>query len=248
MANPIETVLSIVTGASSAPGMMTQIEAVLARRPVWIAQLAARELAHGARATAPLWRFVRVPGPMSTIAMRGTSMVATTAGATGLATTLGIPIAVAVGSWVMLGSGYYRARQEIKAKGFMRGFAQGFTAGVLKWEWGHVYNILFIKNIVRTNVWDGVMDREEALGYNKGLHMGFAAGEGAEKTFIYDPRGATRETIPVGKNYRIALRKLAGITAAGDWSRNDDEKRLQQRNYVIELASAGLKHGLIVPE
>jgi hypothetical protein len=52
----------------------------------------------------------------------------------------------------------------------------------------------------------------------------------------------------VRKAYRIALRRLAGRHDAGAWSQNADEARLQQSGYVIELAAAGVRHGLILAE
>jgi len=84
------------------------------------------------------------------------------------------------------------------------------------------------------------MDREEALGYNEGLIKGWAAGSGVPHRFMRDQE--------VRKAYRIALRRLADRTISGSWSRDADEARLQQWSYVVDLAAAGMREGLIVPD
>lgn len=218
---------------------------VLRQRPIWAVQQATLLFAQQSASTAPLWRWVRLPGPLYGAAARGTSMAATVSGAGGLAVTLGIPIVVAVGVWVMLGSGYYQARKEIRRKGFMTGFSHGFTTGVLKWSWDLAVAHLAKPFVIRTNAFDPVMDREEALGYNEGLTKGWAVGSAVWETF-YDSR--LDKVVDKKKSYRIALRRLAGRHDSGEWSRNWDEARLQQDNYVIELAGAGIRNGLIVPE
>jgi hypothetical protein len=231
--------------AASGGAMQGWMEMVLARRPVWAAQLATLKFAALSAETAPLWRWVRLPGPNYTVAFRGTSMVATVSGVTSLAVTLGIPIVVAVGVWVMLGAGLYQARKEIRRKGFMSGFSQGFTMGVLKWTWDQAVTRFAKRFVIRRNAFDPVMDREEALGYNEGLTKGWAAGSAVPETF-FDAN--SNKVIDKKKAYSIALRRLAGRYDSGPWSRNPDEARLQQVAYVIELAAAGLRQGLIVPE
>jgi hypothetical protein len=145
-----------------------------------------------------------------------------------------IPVVVAIGVWVALGSGYYQARQIIKQKAAMSGFARGFVAGVLKWRGSHVVNILAQRYVVRTNTVDPDADVIEANAFNDGLVKGFALGSSASDD--------------AKKGYRIHLRKLAGISAAGDWSRNADEAHLQQSNYVVYLASAAMRYGVIKAE
>lgn len=250
MADPFaDTLLAAVSAAeataASGGAIGSWIEMVLARRPVWVAQEAAALFARQSASTAPLWRWVRVSGPLRTVAMRGTSMAVTVSGAGGLAVTLGIPLVVAIGTWVMLGSGYYQARKEIRKKGFMTGFSQGFTMGVLKWTWHQAVSRFGKPFVIRTNAWDSVMDREETMGYNEGLIKGWGAGSAVPETF-YD--AASDKLVDKKKAYRIALRRLAGITAHGEWSTNWDEAALQQSNYVIYLAGAGVRHGLIVAE
>jgi hypothetical protein len=221
------------------------IEMVLARRPIWAAQAAALEFAKDSAATAPLWRWVQVAGPLRVEAVRGTSLAATTSGVASLALTLGVPLVAAVGVWVMLGSGYYQARKEIRRKGFMSGFSQGFTMGVLKWDWHQAVQRFAKRFVIRRNAFDSVMDREEALGYNEGLIKGWAAGSAVWEKY-YDAR--LGKVVDKKKAYRIALRRLADRHDSSPWSANEDMARLQQVDYVINLAAAGLKHGLIVPE
>jgi hypothetical protein len=50
------------------------------------------------------------------------------------------------------------------------------------------------------------------------------------------------------KVFRTNLRNLAHPQHTGDWSRNPDMARTQQSHYVIELAGAGIRYGLIVAE
>lgn len=77
------------------------------------------------------------------------------------------------------------------------------------------------------------MDSIRVTAYNGGLKTGYRAGSAL-------PAAAK-------KAYRITLRKLANRHDAGQWSKNEDQARLQQVDYVIALASAGLRHGFISP-
>jgi hypothetical protein len=234
---------AVETVESNGGRVMSFVEFVLARRPVWLAQAAAAEFARQAASTAPLWRWVSVAGPQFVETVQGTSMAATASSVAGLATTLGIPIVVAAGSWVMLGAGYYQARQEIRRAGFMSGFSHGFTTGVLNWSFGQAVRLFVKRFVIRRNKFDTVMDREEALGYNEGLIKGWGVGSGVpEKLFAH------RSNQEKKKAYRIALRRLAKRHDSGPWSANEDMARLQQSGYVIELAAAGLRRGLIVPQ
>lgn len=206
----------------------------IARRPVWIEQIAARELAPLAARTAPIWRWVRIAGPMSDVVVRGTSGVATLGGAGSLALTAGVPIVVAAGVWVMLGSGYYQARQIARKNGVLTGFAQGFTMGILNWKWEQAVSRFGKRFVVNPNTFDPQASKEEAMGYNEGLVAGYAAGYASSDD--------------MKKAFRITLRKLAGRTDSGDWSRNSDVAYQQQTSYVIQLSGAGRGKGLFVQE
>jgi hypothetical protein len=214
--------------------MAEAIGKMIMRRPIWIEQVAAHELAAVGSRTAPLWRWVRIAGPLGDVAARGTSVGATVGGAGSLALTLGVPIVVAAGVWVMLGSGYYQARQIAKKRGVMSGFSQGFTTGVLRWNWEHAVTRFGKPYVVNANAFDPGATRQETIGFNEGLVAGFAAGN------------ATSDE--QAKSFRIALRKLAGRTDAGDWSRDSDVARLQQVSYVTALAGAGVRYGLFVSD
>jgi hypothetical protein len=122
----------------------------------------------------------------------------------------------------------------------MSGFSHGFVTGVLDWGYHHAINLFAKRFVIRKNRFDPVMDREEALGYNEGLIKGWGAGAGVPHRFMRDKE--------VRKAYRIALRRLADRRPSGPWSRNADEARLQQWSYVVDLAAAGMREGLIVPE
>src|SRR5262245_12501111 len=150
-----DTLRAAVETVESAGGqVMNFVEFVLARRPVWLAQAAAAEFARQAASTAPLWRWVSVAGPQFVEAGYGTSMAATVASVTGLATTLGIPIVAAAGTWVMLGAGYYQARQEVRRAGFMSGFSHGVTTGGLHWNFGQVVRVLDERTVNRAKKHD----------------------------------------------------------------------------------------------
>jgi hypothetical protein len=187
-----------------------------------------------AASIAPAWRVVNFQTVWSAYLGQFGTFTAATMSGMGAAAAGAIPVAAAVGTWVALGSGYYEARQIVKQKAALSGFADGFVAGILEWKGPQVANILGVRSVMRKNSFDSEADVFEAKGYNEGLTKGFALGSVA-------PADAK-------KVYRIHLRRLAGIRASGAWSRNADEARSQQRNYVKFLAIAGLKHGIIKAE
>lgn len=165
-----------------------------------------------------------------TVASGGT-LVGT--GAAGAVAAGAIPVVTMVGVWVALGSGYYQAREQAKVEESRSGFAHGFVMGVLEWQWHHLVG-LFRRPFLRINKFDEAMDRIRVVSYHGGLKAGFGAGSAL-------PADAR-------KAYRIELRRLAGRRDSGAWSRNADVARNQQISYVIELASAGMRKGLIAPQ
>jgi hypothetical protein len=270
----VETLESI--GAQTGIKILTVGEIARRVMPRALAWRAAQEFMTHARAVTPLWRWVAAETPVAgqnlAVAARGTSL----AGVGGLALTLGVPIVVAVGSWVILGSGYYQARKEVRRKGFMTGFSHGFVTAVHKWTYDQTIDVFLKRFVIRTNVWDPVMDREEALGYNEGLIKGWGVGDAVPENFIrykrffpspYSGKNTSNEwvsdrelaskkdrigMVPVKvdkkKSMRIALRRIAENNFTGSWSRNEDEKYQQQSSYVRDLGGKGLLRGLIVPE
>jgi len=230
--------------AASGGAMQSWINMVMSKRPTWVAQQAASEYAKQSASTAPLWRWARVKGPQWNESVRGTSMRATVRGGGDLGMTLGIPVVVAIGVWVMLGANYMLARQEVRRKGFMRGFSQGFTTGILDWKWEQAVRLFAMPFAIRRNSFAPELDREEAMSFNEGLIKGWATGNAVPNNFIMDHLSEKDKK----KIYRIALRQLANRHDSAAWSKDQDEARNQQISYVIQLAGAGLKNGMIVPE
>ncbi|MGI6419859.1 MAG: hypothetical protein ACOX1P_29845 [Thermoguttaceae bacterium] len=153
-------------------------------------------------------------------------------GAAGAVAALAVPVVGMVGVFAALGSGYQEARNQARNENTISGFAQGFVTGILDWQWHHAAS-RFGRRYLRINAADEAMDSIRVTAYNGGLKTGFRAGSAL-------PAAAK-------KAYRITLRKLANRQDAGQWSKNEDQARLQQVDYVIALATAGLRHGVISP-
>jgi hypothetical protein len=188
-----------------------------------------------AASTASMFRVVQFSGyvfPYVPVAVGGTSGAATVS-ALGAVGAGAVPVMAMAGVFVALGAGYYEARQMARKSNALIGFAEGFVMGVLKWNWAQAWSH-FGKKEVGTNAWDQGISVAAYEGYNSGLKTGFGMGSAL-------PENAK-------KAYRIKLRNLADIHGSGRWSRNSDEAYLQQRNYVIELAGAGVRNGVIKAE
>lgn len=142
-----------------------------------------------------------------------------------------IPIIVAVGVWVALGSGYYEAREIVKKENMMSGFCQGFVCGLLRWTYNQTLD-KFRMQYLRINTFDEATDQIRVDSYMEGLSTGFIAGR----------------SMPLeGKKlYLKKIRKIAGIKTPteDEWRGN----RLVQQNYVITLATVAMTHGLIKAE
>ena len=125
MADPFaDTVRASVETLMSTGGAASAVALMLGSRARFLAIQIARIGAIESAATAPIWRWVRVAGQVGTNVVRGTSMAASVTGAASLALTLGVPMVVAAGVWVALGAGYNAAKEEVKKKGYMRGFSK----------------------------------------------------------------------------------------------------------------------------
>jgi hypothetical protein len=162
------------------------------------------------------------------------------AGATaGAAATIMLPVVSMAGVFVLLGGGYYQAREQAKEEGYASGFAKGFITGLLKWE----VRFTMERFVDKAGGWQAAFDEMvpilRAKAHNMGLmlgHMaGFAKNDQAKKTHL------------------LGLHKLTTTSKAGWLPRYDDEAerlraRLVQITYVIELAAAARKHGLIKQE
>jgi hypothetical protein len=144
-----------------------------------------------------------------------------------------VPVIAMAGVFVALGAGYYEAREMAREANNKSGFSQGFVMGVLNWSWHQAWDH-FGKKEVGTNAWDQGISVAAYEGYNRGLVTGFKMGSYLQEN--------------AKKAFRIRLRSLADIHGSRAWSRNPDEAYLQQRDYVIELAAAGWKHGVFKSE
>jgi len=142
------------------------------------------------------------------------------------------PVAVAAALvWVALGSGYYQARQIVRNESAMSGFSQGFICGLLRWSYDATLSH-FRMPLIMIDVWDEDNNSVRVDAYMDGLRKGFIAGNVVRK--------------PITKELLEKLRMLGNIAqpSTANWQGN----RLVQRNYVLELAGAARKHGLVKPD
>lgn len=149
-----------------------------------------------------------------------------------------IPVVAMVAVQVALGAGYYQAREKAKKDEFVSGFARGFIIGLLKWELRFTID-RFWDNAVARDSWDEAMPTIRAQAHNEGLIAGRVAGlakSDAEKQV-----------------YLKWLTKVSDASTAGWTSRSDNwnermRARRVQLNYVIEMAVAARKLGLVIAE
>jgi len=150
-------------------------------------------------------------------------------GAAELALTLGVPIAVWIGVFAAMGAPYLEARNLVRNENFQSGFSQGFVTGLLKWEWRqHTVPRFFKFGPDQINPFDESLSYIAANARNEGLRAGYVHACGLNEV---DRKAILNR-----------LKSLSPSTKAGRW----DE--LDQRNYVIELASAGRRHHIFRTE
>lgn len=155
------------------------------------------------------------------------------AAAASFALTAGLPVLTAVGCWVALGSGYYEARQIAKKNETMSGFSQGFVTAILGWKWNQVTS-RFQRLHLNINQFDSAMDSIRVNSYHAGLKTGFLAG------IVLPPE--------MRKEYSKKIRRAGNVHGPKEWSRDSDVARNQQISYVIEMATAAVRHGILKPE
>lgn len=153
--------------------------------------------------------------------LRNASLVS---GAGSLALTAGVPLAAWVAMFVALGAPYAEAEALVKNENFRSGYAQGFVAGLLKWEWSHVVS-RFGKFSADFNAVDKRLGYIAANSRNEGTRSGFLM--------------AWMLPDLSKKDWLSTLRSLSPGTSAGRWDRND------QISYVIELAAAGRRKNML---
>ena len=78
------------------------------------------------------------------------------------------------------------------------------------------------------------MDSIRVNSYHDGLKRGFLAG-----TVLGED---------AKKAYRSKIRNAGNVHGPKEWSRDDDVKRNQQISYVIEMAGAARRYGIIKSE
>lgn len=158
------------------------------------------------------------------------------AGTTAAAVILPVVAMAAVG--VALGAPYYQAREQAKKEEYASGFAKGFITGILQWEVRFTID-RFWDNTVSRHGFDDMMPTIRAAAQNKGLLEGRIAG--------------LAKTDHEKKQYLNGLRKLTKTSTTG-WNPQTDDWRERMRarqvqiSYVIDLATAAMKHGVIQAE
>jgi len=209
-----------VTAISGGRGAGFAFEAAMAR-------ITAQEavLQHGARmaalnATAAASKGTLVAGAGTTVAV------------------VVIPIVGMIAVQLALGAPYYQARELAKKEGYASGFAKGFITGLLQWELRFAID-RFWDNALNRNHADESIPTIRAGEHNQGLMDGRRAGLAKDDA--------------VKKSYLRALKLLTGASAAGWTTRFDDwmeqmRARQVQISYVIELAVAAQKYGILLVE
>jgi hypothetical protein len=131
------------------------------------------------------------------------------------------------GVFAALGSGYAAAREIARDENTKLGFSEGFVMGLLGWEWHHARDRFGRFGLLRVYHTDEALNVIRVNAYNGGLKAGYVA--------------AAALSDSAKKTYLSKIRKMARSAQAGNWDRND------QISYVIELATAGLRYGIIKP-
>jgi hypothetical protein len=212
--------LKVTSGAGAARG------GDIAFQMAW-ARMQAQEayLAHSARTAALNATASAAEG--SLVAGAGTTVAA-----------IVIPIVGMIAVQVALGAPYYQARERAKEEGYASGFAKGFITGLLQWELRFAID-RFWDNAKSRNPADEMMPTIRANSHNQGLMDGRQAGLAKDDG--------------VKKSYLRALRILSNPSTAGWTSRSDDwmeqmRARQVQISYVIEMAVAARKYGILLVE
>src|SRR5215208_2942959 len=252
-----ETVVSIVEsavgGVTTTVTPMTQAEYVAFMTPRWIArlqmlqrygmhgyieELAASFIGRGAAFQSAMAQMAAQEAAVTAAAADAAAVAAEGTLVAGAGTTvaaIAVPVVAMVAVGVALGAPYYQARQEAKEEGYASGFSHGFVCGLLKWPLHNTIN-LFWDNAVSRNPFDELLPTIRANAHNKGLLKGRLAG-------LAQP---DRQK----KAYLKGLHRLTTTSKAGWSARSDDwQERMRARqvqlSYVIELATAARRNGIL---
>jgi hypothetical protein len=254
----VETVVSIVEsatgGVTTTSASMTAAEYTVWATPAWIARIRyLRMMGMDSYIEDMAASFLGKPGGPLQAALteiaaeeQAVTIAAADAAATaaegtliaGAGTTvaaIALPVIAMAAVGVALGAGYYQAREEARKHGYDLGFAEGFVTGLLNWELRFTIDRFWDKAVDK-NSFDEVIPSIRAKAHNKGMLKGRAA--------------AIALTDKAKKTYLRGLHKLTKTSSAGWTSRSDDwmeqmRARQVQISYVMELATAAMKHGII---
>ncbi|HEY2867644.1 MAG TPA: hypothetical protein VGJ02_11180 [Pyrinomonadaceae bacterium] len=254
----VETVVSIVEsafgGVSTTTAPMTAAEYTVWATPAWVARLRyLRMMGMDSYIEDMAASFLGKPGgPLQaalsqiaaeeqavTIAAADAAATAAegtlVAGAGTIAAAVVVPVIAMAAVGVALGAGYYQAREEARKEGYASGFSKGFVTGLLQWEVRFTID-RFWDNATNQNGIDEQLPTIRANAHNKGLLKGRVA--------------AIAMTEKAKKTYLRGLRKLVTTSTAGWTSRSDDwmeqmRARQVQIGYVIDLATAATRYGII---
>ena len=149
-----------------------------------------------------------------------------------------LPVVALAAVGAALGAPYYQAREEAKKEGYASGFSKGFITGLLDWELRFTID-RFWDNALSKNHFDEVIPTLRANSHNSGLIKGRLAG--------------LAKTPEDRRIYLRGLRMLTQTSKAGWTPRNDEwmermRARQVQISYVIDLAGAASRSGLITQE
>jgi hypothetical protein len=149
-----------------------------------------------------------------------------------------VPVVAMVAVAAALGAPYYQARQAAKKEEYASGFARGFVTGLLQWEARFTID-RFWDNGFGKNGFDESMPALRAAAHNEGLIKGRVAG--------------LAKNDQEKKAYLKGLAKLSKASSSGWNSKsNDPAERMRARRvqigYVIDLAAAARKHGIVAVE
>ena len=167
----------------------------------------------------------------SAVAAEGTLI----AGAGTTAAAVVVPVLALAAVGLALGAPYYQAREEARKEGYASGFSKGFICGLLKWPMRNTID-LFWDNAVQKNPFDEALPTIRASSHNTGLLKGRLGGLAMSDS--------------QKKQYLRALRTLTVVSSAGWSARSDDwmeqmRARQVQLGYVIDLAAAAVRHGIL---
>jgi hypothetical protein len=148
-----------------------------------------------------------------------------------------LPVIAVVAVGVALGAPYLQAREAAKKEETVSGFSHGFIMGLLEWKWE--WAVRLFPGYFPPNPYDPAMAQIRALAYLNGMQTGFLAGASL-------PRAAKK--LYLLKLHTLVTTSKVGWTARSDAWQEQMRARRVQISYVIDLAVAARKYGIIKDE